>query len=136
MNEKSRTTLGRILLLDDELAIVFALKAIFEMAGFEVAGVCTHDEAVAAAREFRPDIFVTGVFNCCQANGCETAVEIRKFLPQCSVLVLTGTGYKIWEEHRKRGYDFDLLLKPQGSHVLIEKLKSYVSRVAPEKTQA
>ncbi len=80
----------RVLILDDERVIVDLLCMVLNHYGYESRGAYTHSSAVATAREFRPDVFLTGFNNVCDKNGCETAVEILALLPQCRIIISSG----------------------------------------------
>jgi DNA-binding response OmpR family regulator len=80
----------RVLLLDDEPVIVDTLAIILNQHGYEARAVYTHDAAIETARSFTPEAFYTGVINVGK-NGCETAVELLSILPDCKILVSTGS---------------------------------------------
>jgi DNA-binding NtrC family response regulator len=117
----------RVLILDDEKAIVDTLCMILNQRGYEARGVYTHDAAIATARTFEPDVFLTGFNNCCDQNGCETGAEVLAFLPECRVIVFSGTAAAapVLEEFWMRGYKFDAFAKPLHPQDLINRLKEY-----------
>ncbi|HEY4679484.1 MAG TPA: response regulator [Candidatus Angelobacter sp.] len=94
--------------------------------GYEGRSAYTHSSAVAIAREFQPDVFITGFNNLCDENGCETAIEILKFLPQCLVFIYSGAASTAaaLNHYRQVGYQFEVLPKPVQPQVLLEKLRS------------
>ena len=106
----------RVLLLDDERVIVDTLCIILNRHGFAARGAYTHAQAVQAAREFQPNVFITGMVNCCEKNGCETAAEIVDLFKDCRVFIFSGSGYewavKTAKEYRKHGYEFSVHPKP------------------------
>ena len=117
----------RLLILDDEPLIVDALCMVVKQYGYESRGAYTHSSAVSIAREFRPNVFLTGFNNLCDKNGCETALEILAFLPQCRVIISSGaaaTGDAL-NAYRQRGYDFEVLAKPVHPQDLLAKLRSH-----------
>jgi DNA-binding NtrC family response regulator len=116
----------RLLILDDERLIVDTLCTIVKQYGYECRGAYTHSSAVAIAREFRPDVFLTGFVNLCDKNGCETAIEILAFLPRCSVFIFSGAAATAaeLERYRQRGHAFEVLPKPLDPQILLEKLRS------------
>jgi DNA-binding NtrC family response regulator len=105
---------SRVLLLDDDRITVDTLAVILNQNGYEARSVYNHRDAVATAREFCPDIFVTGFVNCCEKNGCETAIEILSLLPKCHVLIISGQAATAdaVDEYRRIGYDFKAYAKP------------------------
>lgn len=80
----------RILLADDHEMVRKGLRTTIEdHGGWEVCGeACTGREAVAKARELRPDIVVMDVAMP-ELSGMEATRQIRALLPRTEVLILT-----------------------------------------------
>jgi ActR/RegA family two-component response regulator len=97
------------------------------MSGFESRGVYNHSSALSVAREFQPDIFITGFNNSSEKNGCETAIDILMFLPQCRVIILSGhpPTAKVLNDNRQSGYHFEVIVKPANTSDLIAKLRAH-----------
>jgi len=117
----------RVLVLDAECeTIADGAAKILTLHGHEARGVYTHDAAIAAAQELRPQVLITS-FNNRGKNGCETAMEIIKLLPACHVIVWSGQAAVVEEVERCRqlGYAFDFLEKPVHPNELLAKLQSY-----------
>jgi len=114
----------RVLILDDETIIVDSLVFILNQHSFVARGVYTHDSAIAAAREFHPDIFITGFNNCCEKNGGETAVEVQSFLPHCRVLIFSGQRVSDEVREQLARHGLEVLAKPVHPRDLIPKLQS------------
>lgn len=113
----------RLLILDDEQVIVDTLCAIVKQFGFESHGAYTHDSAIAIAREFRPNVFLAGFNNLCDKNGCQTAIEILAFSPECRVIIFSGYDRReALNDYRRRGYEFELVPKPFDPKDLLRKL--------------
>lgn len=104
----------RVLILDDERVIVDVICMILNQSGFEARGVYTHQTAILAAHEFKPDVLLTGFVNCCEKNGCETAEEVLTFLPDCRIIVFSGQAATadFVDDFNRRGYAFELRAKP------------------------
>ena len=117
----------RVLILDDDKSTVDTLCTILNQNGYEARGVRTHDEAMAAARMFEPDVLLTGFENGCAQNGCETGAELVGFLPECRVIVFSGSaaGAPVIEEFWAQGYKFDVFAKPLHPEDLINRLREY-----------
>jgi DNA-binding NtrC family response regulator len=100
---------------------------VLNQSGYEARAVYKHAAAISAAREFEPDVFLTGFVNDCEVNGCQTAAEALTFLPECRVIIFSGTSSAgpVIEDFRRRGYDFAVLAKPLHPHDLLEQLRSY-----------
>ena len=80
----------RVLLADDEHLIRGALAALLSLEDdIEVAG--SGPEALAMARAHRPDIAVLDLQMPGQ-DGIEVATELRRLLPDCRCMIVTGHG--------------------------------------------
>jgi DNA-binding NarL/FixJ family response regulator len=59
-------------------------------------------------------------------TGIDSAIEIRKVLPNCKVLLVSGdnqTSDMLRDAH-ERGHDFEILAKPVHPSVIIDRLKA------------
>lgn len=114
----------RVMVLDDQRVIVDALCMILKVSGFETRGVYTHEAAILAAHEFKPDVLLTGFVNCCEKDGCETAAEVLTFLPDCHIIVFSGQAItaRVVDEYNRRGYAFEFYPKPIHPQDLIDAL--------------
>jgi len=119
----------RVLILDAEKVISDTLCMVLNQSGYQARPVYGHVEAVAVAREFEPDVFLAEMFNRWDFNGCETAAELRTFLPEVRVAICSGsaTAAPIYEDFRRRGYDFDIFAKPVHPNDLIARMRLYCS---------
>lgn len=111
----SEPKVSRLLILDDERVLVDTLCMIVNDSGYEARVAYDHDTAMAIAREFKPDFFLTGFCNCCVENGSESIAEIQTFLPECRTLLFTGTAsaVPVIEDYFRRGYEFQVFAKPR-----------------------
>ena len=115
----------RILLADDHELLRQGLRTLIEhQSGWQVCGEATTGrEAVAKARELKPDIVVMD-FTMPELNGMEATRQIRAALPRTQVLILTM--HESEELVREvlaagaRGY----VLKSDAGRVLVDALKA------------
>lgn len=115
----------RILLADDHELVRQGLRSMIEeQSGWQVCGEArTGREAVAKARELKPDIVVMD-FTMPELNGMEATRQIRATLPHTQVLVLTM--HESEELVREvlaagaRGY----VLKSDAGRALVDALKA------------
>ena len=115
----------RILLADDHELVRQGLRTLIEIqSGWQVCGEATTGrEAVAKARELKPDIVVMD-FTMPELNGMEATRQIRAALPRTQVLLLTM--HESEELVREvlaagaRGY----VLKSDAGRVLVDALKA------------
>ena len=101
----------RILVVDDERPIADMLNVILQQAGFEVAVAYDGWEAIAIAQSFLPDIVLADYYMP-NLNGIEACIQIKRRLPACRMIMLSG--HTLSEEFAPypTGYDFLLLSKP------------------------
>lgn len=115
----------KALVVDDERVIADTLAIILNQAGFDASAIYTGGGAVESARKNRPDLVISDVFMP-DMNGVEAAIQIRKMLPACKILLFSGKAETadLLEEARSRGYQFDLLAKPVHPQDLLAKIRS------------
>ena len=113
----------RVLVADDEILIADTLAQILNSNGFVAEAAYSGEQAVEKAPFLRPDILIADVFMG-GMNGVESAVTIKKFLPQCEVILCSGqiASEDLVHKARERGYKFDLLLKPVHPQILLDRL--------------
>lgn len=118
LNEKHK-----ILVVDDERAIVSACATILQLKGYETATAYSGEEAVRVACSFHPDFILSDIMMGAM-NGVEAAVEILGVLPQCKVLFISGNvGYgNLLENAKAKGFDFAVLAKPVSSSELLARV--------------
>ncbi len=127
--------LAKILIVEDEEALITLLTYNLEVEGFEVATIKSGDEAIHAIEDEEPDLVIldwmlpglSGIEICRQIrNGAKT-----KALP---VIMLTARGE---ESDRLRGLTTgadDYIVKPFSVAELMARVKALLRRSAPEKT--
>lgn len=79
----------KVLVIDDEPAILFTLKRILEHSGYEVATASSGLEGLTAFQEGHWDM-VTLDRSMPGMNGEEVAVELRRLSPQTPLILITG----------------------------------------------
>lgn len=114
----------RVLVVDDERVIADTLAIILNQHGFEAAAVYTGTSAVEKAKAVRPDLVISDVIMP-DMNGIETAINIRKFLPGCKILLFSGQAATadLLESARAQGHEFEILAKPVHPQDLLAKLR-------------
>ena len=103
----------KILVVDDEQAIVAARATILESRNYETATAYSGEEAIQVARLFQPDCIVSDIAMGTM-NGVEAAMEILGVLPRCKVFFISGNVCcgDLLEKARAKGFDFEVLQKP------------------------
>lgn len=115
----------RVLIADDERIIADTLGLILNQNGFAAAAVYSGPQAVEAARQFKPQVFLADVVMP-GMSGIEAAIQICTMIPACRVLLLSGQAATsdLLRDARVRGHDFEILLKPVHPNQLLERLRA------------
>ena len=121
----------KILVVDDERAIVSLRATILESRGYETATAYSGEEAVQVADSFQPHCIVSDVMMGTM-NGIEAAVEILGRLPRCKVLFISGNlGYgDLLAKARAKGFTFEALDKPVTPFEVLAKIAEILSDTA------
>lgn len=125
----------RILIVDDEAAIVESLAEILQSAGYEVTTATSAGEAIGKAKQVRPEILLSDVLMPAM-NGFELALKIKETLPNCRLLLFSGQAstaqlaQNAIQSFTRKGYRFELLPKPLRPEALLKKLEESLTHVA------
>lgn len=116
----------RVLVVDDQKDLADTLAAMLSANGCTAKAVYSGADAVTAARTMRPHLLLTDIAMP-GLNGLDTAIRIRRFLPTCKVLLISGNAksVELWQSTRRKGFHFDLLMKPVAPEEMLAKLNSY-----------
>ena len=114
----------KVLVVDDERVIADTLAIILNKSGFDASAVYSGTGAVDSARAVAPDLIISDVVMD-DMNGIEAAIEIRKFLPECKILLFSGQAATadLWEKARAKGHEFEILAKPVHPQDLLARIK-------------
>jgi DNA-binding NtrC family response regulator len=105
----------RILIVDDEDAILFAMRDYFTLRGYEVDSARDLDEAAARLDTHRYTVVVADLClsEMPSAEGLEVAARVRSSSPGTAVILFTAYGSpEVEAEARRRGVCV-VLKKPQ-----------------------
>ncbi len=118
----------KILVVDDERAIVSLRATILESQGYEAATAFSGEEAVQVACSFQPDCIVSDV-NMGRMNGIDAAIEILAGLPQCKVLFVSGNAScgDLMGKAIAKGFKFEVLTKPVPPMELLDRISQIFS---------
>ena len=115
----------RVLVVDDEQLIATTLVAILNNNGFETTHAFSAEDALAAARDFCPDIVLSDVLMP-RMSGIDLGMRLRQELPSAHVILFSGQAATavLLRKARLDGYEFELLAKPIHPEELIAHLRS------------
>jgi DNA-binding response OmpR family regulator len=116
----------RILLVDDELAILLTLKAVLEINGFDVDTAASAREAKSKLRTNEYHMVITDLRMESENAGIEVARAAKKALTPPAVAMLTAfplPGFE-WQE---QGMD-KMLVKPMNTEELLLQIEALLVR--------
>jgi DNA-binding response OmpR family regulator len=120
----------KVLVADDERLIADTLAIILNQTGFEATAVYSGEEAIETAKTLRPDVLISDVVMF-GLNGIDAAIAIRKMLPTCKILILSGqNSTAVLLEEASRGHDFEILVKPMPPSALLARLEELINSSA------
>jgi|SRR5471032_1227258 len=124
MAETTNSPKLRVLVADDEQVIANTLAIILNQAGFEARAVYSGEKALEELDSFQPDMLISDVIMT-GMTGIEVAIETRRKLPKCKVLLFSGQAATadLLERARAEGHEFDILAKPVHPTDLLAKLR-------------
>jgi CheY-like chemotaxis protein len=105
------TCKARVLIVDDETAIVDFITNILSTCAYDIRAAYNGEQAVSIAREFHPDCVVTG-FMMPGMDGLQKAAAILQFQPTCKFVFVTSNAQNptVREQYERLGLDLNLLL--------------------------
>jgi two-component system response regulator AtoC len=113
----------RIMIVDDEPAVLAGLELHFRRAGFEVLAASSAESALSQVHAFRPDVLVTDV-HLGGMTGLELLRKVGSSMPDTDVVVMTGYEDMGTTVDAIRGGAYDFLAKP----VDLDQLELVVTR--------
>jgi len=115
----------KILVVDDEPAIVEIISAMLAECGYEIRVAYDGAEAVAVAKDFLPDCVVTGIIMP-RMNGMAEAREILKFHPDCKIIFHSSalTDENLRREIADSGLAQAMILKPFTRRAILSALEA------------
>ncbi len=111
----------RILLVDDEVAVLLTLKAVLEISGFEVDTAASAREGRSKLHTHEYHMVITDMRMESEASGLEVieAARAAAYRPAVALLTAFPVAEEDWQE---MGAD-KMLVKPMHTRVLLEQLE-------------
>ncbi|HZY73189.1 MAG TPA: response regulator [Edaphobacter sp.] len=111
----------RILLVDDEVAVLLTLKAVLEISGFEVDTAASAREGRSKLHTHEYSMVITDMRMESEASGLEVieAARAAEYRPAVALLTAFPAAEEDWQE---MGAD-KMLVKPMHTRVLLEQLE-------------
>jgi PAS domain S-box-containing protein len=128
----TRTSRGRILVVEDEALIALDLERRLSRAGYHVVGTADNpDEAVGMFRELHPDLVLMDIFIRGPVDGIETARAICQF-GDVPVIFLTAYADDDTVQRAAEISPYGYLLKPFDDRTLLATITVAVERHAAD----
>ncbi|HLN20424.1 MAG TPA: response regulator [Bacteroidales bacterium] len=83
--------MSKILVFDDEPAILLMIKKLLEKAGYEVEVALNGKEGMALFEKNKPDLLITDIIMP-EKEGLETIFELRRQHPSLKIIAISGGG--------------------------------------------
>jgi CheY-like chemotaxis protein len=83
---------GRIVLVDDDIAVRDSLSRILQSAGYEVEAVANGAQAIATCRRHAPDLVITDLYMP-GVDGIEAIIRLQAEIPTIRFIAMSGGGY-------------------------------------------
>ena len=112
----------RILLVDDELAILLTLKAVLEFNGFEVETAASAREAKSKIKNAQFHMVITDMRMESESAGLEVVHAAKKAAYQPAVAMLTAFPLP-GEDWQEQGAD-EMLVKPMNTQDLLVQIEA------------
>jgi DNA-binding response OmpR family regulator len=124
----------RILLVDDEVAVLLTLKAVLEISGFDVDTAASAREGKLKLRKFEYAMVITDMRMESEASGVEVIKAARAAAYQPAVALLTAfpTNDEGWQY---TGAD-KMLIKPMQTRVLLQQIEKLLITHDAKKAKA
>jgi DNA-binding response OmpR family regulator len=124
----------RILLVDDELAILLTLKAVLEIQGFDVTTASSAREAKMKLRQHQFHMVITDNRMESENAGLEVAAAAKKAPYQPAVALLTA--FPVDKDEWRDGEADELLVKPMNTQALLVQLEALLVSHEDKKQKA
>jgi DNA-binding response OmpR family regulator len=120
----------RILVVDDDLAVLLTLKAVLELHGFEVETASSTAEAFARLESSAYQMVITDLRMETEDAGLEVIRAARRqaYRPATALLTAYPPSGESWSENQSDS----LLVKPLGTRDLVRQLEALLIRHADE----
>jgi DNA-binding response OmpR family regulator len=116
----------RILLVDDDLAVLLTLKAVLEFHGFEVETAVSTAEAVSRLESATYQMVISDLRMETEDAGLKVIVAARRqsYDPATALLTAYPPSGQHWEEDHSES----LLIKPLGTSALLRQVEALLVR--------
>jgi DNA-binding response OmpR family regulator len=116
----------KILVIDDDLAMIDLLKLLLEPASFNIVTATNGEDGIRLTKEESPDLITLDLLMP-EMNGWEVCEEIRKFNPVPILILSALDNPGMVAKALNAGAD-DYLIKPVASNTLLAHINKLIRR--------
>jgi CheY-like chemotaxis protein len=116
----------RILVVDDEEALVEVFGMVLDSAGYDVRSTLNAIEAIEIARTFKPDLAFVGLIMP-RLDGIKLNAELLKILPRLKIIFIAEAEPDDLEAFRKINPTCGVLPSPFEKQELFDKTRSWIA---------
>ena len=123
----------KILVIDDEAAVRYALARILGKAGYDVVLAEDGEQGLALFGKERPDLVICDLVMP-HPNGIETIAQIRRDSPGMKIIAISGTDQTINADGLATALETganDVMVKPFRAHELLDQVTSALGGEPP-----
>jgi DNA-binding response OmpR family regulator len=116
----------KVMLAEDDASMMYLLKTLLTLEGFEVVTLDIVEDVIGAARSLKPEVLLMDV-HLAGKNGVDVLVEMRKQEDLKDLIVIMSSGMNLEYECRDAGANA-FLLKPFMPDDLISVIRRNLSQ--------
>jgi DNA-binding response OmpR family regulator len=124
----------RILLVDDEVAVLLTLKAVLEISGFDVDTAASAREGKSKLRQREYSMVITDMRMERESSGTEVIAAARAAAYKPAIALLTA--FPVTEEGWEEGGADKMLVKPMQTRVLLQQIEKLFATHEAKKAAA
>lgn len=117
----------RIFVVDDQPTVADSLAGILKLSGYEAHARYTSAALLDLATEITPDLLIADVvLDPNSINGIDLAIYLKRFHPECQVILISGNPHSFETQNRARidRNHFVLLAKPVPPEKLLREVSA------------
>jgi DNA-binding response OmpR family regulator len=120
--------MAKVMLIEDDASMVYLLKTLLTMEGFEVSLHAGLNNVIGSIRAEMPDLILMDI-HLAGANGLDVLSELRTFEEFKNVIVIMSSGMYLEKEALKAGANAFILKPFMPDDLIVLIRKNLASRV-------
>jgi DNA-binding response OmpR family regulator len=123
----------RILIIDDDVDLLFLGSSLLKQRGFDVFSLSKADETLETVKSFRPDLILLDV-KLGNLDGRDICLRLKSNPDTSFIKIILYSAFpETSVEYRKYGAD-DFIVKPYEFNHLVERIRYHLGRLAVTKS--